>query len=121
VIVGERACYTDLVVPAEWGPKEVAPNGGLLEAVQCCLPEARTLPIATTARVGGSHGCDVEGMEGFAVLRAAARAGIPAVEVRVISNDIEEEDRGRWHFAEAFAAVHRLTPQLVEAIARCVS
>ncbi len=38
------------------------------------LPAAVVLPIATSARVGGGHACcDVEAMEGFAVLRAAER------------------------------------------------
>ena len=38
-------------------------------------------------------------MEGFGVLRAAALAGVPAVEVRVVSNAIGEPDRARWRFA----------------------
>ena len=57
-------------------------------------------------------------MEGFAVLRAAQLAGVPAIEVRVISNEIEETDRARWHFDAAFAAVAAATPRLVEEVAR---
>ena len=34
-------------------------------------------------------------MEGYAVLRAAALAGVPAVEVRVLANAIGEPDRAR--------------------------
>ena len=49
-------------------------------------PDARFCPIGTSARVGGTHGCAVEAMEGFAVLRACALAGVPALEVRVTSN-----------------------------------
>jgi hypothetical protein len=49
-------------------------------------------------------------------LRAAQRAGIPALEVRVIANAIEETDRAHWHFAEAFAAITRATPVLVRAL-----
>ena len=52
-------------------------------------------------------------MEGFGVLRAAQLAGVPALEVRAISNDIEEGDRARWHFAAAFAAIIAATPRLV--------
>ena len=62
-----------------------------------------------------------EAMEGFGVLRAAQRAGVPAVEVRAISNDIEETDRARWHFDEAFAAIVAVTPRLVVEVASCVS
>jgi futalosine hydrolase len=58
-------------------------------------------------------------MEGFGVLRAAALAGVPAIEVRVISNAIEETDRALWRFDEAFAAVQALTPRLVREIAAC--
>jgi nucleoside phosphorylase len=59
-------------------------------------------------------------MEGFAVLRAAQRAGIPAIEVRAISNEIEERDRTRWHFDAAFAAITASTPTLVAALLRSV-
>mgnify|MGYP002621079614 CR=1 FL=1 len=63
-------------------------------------------------------GCDVEAMEGFGVLRAAQLAGVPAIEVRVISNVIEEADRRLWRFDDAFTAVAALTPCLVARIAQ---
>ena len=71
--------------------------------------------IGTSARVGGSGdtGISVEAMEGFAVLRACALAGVPAVEVRVVSNEIGEPDRDLWRFDEAFAALEELLPRLV--------
>src|SRR5919206_69607 len=56
-------------------------------------------------RDGGTTGCEVEAMEGFGVLRAAQLAGVPAIEVRAISNEIEETDRARWRFDDAFAAI----------------
>jgi len=62
----------------------------------------------------------VEAMEGFAILRAAQQAGIPAIEVRAIANDIEETDRTRWHFDAAFAAITAATPALVRELAACV-
>jgi hypothetical protein len=43
------------------------------------------------------------------------------VEVRVISNEIDEADRARWRFDEAFAAVASATPRLLAEIAACVS
>ena len=52
--------------------------------------------------------CDLEAMEGFAVLRAAARAGIPALEVRGISNVVGKRATNRWDFkrgSQAAAAV----------------
>jgi nucleoside phosphorylase len=85
------------------------------------LPDAPLVTIGTSARIGGTSDCDVEAMEGFAVLRAADLAGIPAIEVRSISNEIEERDRTRWHFDHAFAAITAITPRLVDAIARILA
>ena len=65
-------------------------------------------------------GCDVEAMEGFAVLRAAQLGGIPAIEVRAVANLVEERDRSRWRFDEAFAAIVAATPGLVAEVAACV-
>ena len=54
-------------------------------------------------------------------LRAARLAGVPAIEVRAVSNEIEEPDRARWRFEEAFRAVADATPRLIAEIAACVS
>jgi futalosine hydrolase len=54
-------------------------------------------------------------MEGFGVLRACQLAGVPALEVRVISNAIEEDDRTQWRFDEAFAVLHSIVPTLIAA------
>jgi futalosine hydrolase len=121
VIIGSEARYCDLLVPADWAPSSIAPPQMLVEAVRRAAPDALLLPIGTTARVGGSAGCDIEAMEGFGVLRAARLAGVPAIEVRVVANEIEEEDRTRWHFDDAFAAIVALTPRLVDAVAEAVA
>ncbi len=71
------------------------------------------LPIATSARVGGGTACDVEAMEGFAVLRAAELAGVPAIELRTVSNLVEERDRSRWRFDEALAELEAALTRLV--------
>jgi len=118
VVIGTEARYCDLDVPEEWAPRTVAAAPALVRAAQRVLPHARTLPIGTSARVGGTTGCDVEAMEGFGVLRAARLAGIPAVEVRVISNAIEEQDRALWRFDDAFALIAEATPLLVTEILR---
>ena len=78
-------------------------------------------PIGTSARVGGAHGVDVEAMEGFAVLRACELAGVPAVEVRVVSNEIDEPDRSLWRFDDAFAALAESLPRLVAVASARVS
>ena len=60
-------------------------------------------------------------MEGYGVLLAAQDAGVPALEVRVVSNEVEEPDRGRWLFSEAIEALHELLPGLVEEVVACTS
>jgi len=123
IIIGTAARYCDLTVPPQWAPRELTPSVLLLNTASALLPEATLARIGTTASVGGITGdasCDVEAMEGFAVLRAAERAGVPAIEIRAISNHIEEPDRAKWHFDEAFAAITGITPHLVDEFARCV-
>jgi nucleoside phosphorylase len=124
LVVGSEACYCDLTVPERFAPRVVAASPALVAAARRALTSARALPIGTSARVGGTTacaGCDVEAMEGFAVLRAAQLAGVPAVEVRAISNEIEEADRARWHLDAAFAAIVDATPLLVSEILSCVN
>jgi nucleoside phosphorylase len=77
------------------------------------LPEAHVLPIGTTARVGGGASCDVEAREGFGVLRAAALANVPAVELRAVSNLVAERDRARWSIREALAGLADAVPRLL--------
>jgi nucleoside phosphorylase len=119
LVIGEWARYCDLAVPAAWAPSEIAAPDVLLSAARRALPHASVMTIGTSARVGGTTGCDVEAMEGFAVLRAAQLAGVPALEVRAISNHIEEPDRARWHFDAAFAAITEATPLLVSEFLQC--
>ena len=59
-------------------------------------------------------------MEGFAVLRAAELAGVPAVEVRVISNRPADADRGLWRIQEALTRLTEIVPPLVEELRACV-
>lgn len=103
LVLGAEAIYCDVVDAASTLPRieRSEPDAALLAAARSALPEARVLPIGTCGRVGGGDGCEVEAMEGFGVLRAASLAGVPAVELRVVSNAVEESDRGRWRIAEA--------------------
>ncbi len=121
VVVGVETLYCDLGVPERFAPHRLAAPEALIDAVCRAVPAATRQVIGTSGRVGRTADCDVEAMEGFAVVRAAALAGIPAIEVRVISNAIEDTDRALWKFDEAFAAVHAVTPALVWEVAACVS
>lgn len=59
---------------------------------------------ALTARFPGAL---TEGMEGAGVAHAALLAGVPALEVRGVSNPVGPRDRASWHLPEALAATRR--------------
>jgi futalosine hydrolase len=110
LVLGSEAVYCDATGPLV--PARAHPDPDLLARLRAAFPDAEVRPIGTSARVGGSHGVDVEAMEGFAVLRACELAGVPAVEVRVVSNAIAEQDRALWRFDEAFAKLAETLPRL---------
>ena len=116
LVLGSESVYSDVIDPGSTFPRvdRVHPDVALLARVRAALPDALVLPIATSGRVSGGSGCDVEAMEGFGVLRACALAGVSAVELRAISNDVDEADRAKWSFDEALAL-------LADAVARVVS
>lgn len=120
LVVGTEARYCDLGVPERFAPSRLIAAPDLVTTALRAAPGAVAEVIGTSGRVGATTGCRVEAMEGFAVLRAAALAGVPAIEVRAIANAIEEPDRARWRFDEAFAAIRAVTPALVKELAACV-
>ncbi len=105
LVLGSEAVYADVIDPGMTlrRVERVAPDPELLASARRALPEAHVVPIATSGRIGGGSVCDVEAMEGFGVLRAAALAGVPAVELRAISNAVGEADRSRWQIEAALA------------------
>ena len=107
LVLGSEAVYCDVIDAANTLPRveRVEPDAALLAAARAALPEAHVLPIATSGKVGAATGFDVEAMEGFGVLRACELAGVPAVELRAVSNSPDEADRTRWRFDDAFAAL----------------
>lgn len=121
VVIGSESIYCDLAPRNPFSPRLVTTSAALITALQRAVPGALVRPIGMSARVGGTRECRIEAMEGFAVLRAAALANVPAIEVRVISNEIEETDRARWQLDLAFDTITSITPQLVAEILRCVS
>lgn len=120
LVLGSEAVYCDVVDATSTLPRieRADPDEPLLAAARRALPEAHVLPIGTCGRVGGSDGCEVEAMEGFGVLRAAALAGVPAVELRVVSNAVAEADRGRWQVAEALDVLGEALPRVLAGVDR---
>ncbi|MEV6206538.1 futalosine hydrolase [Kitasatospora sp. NPDC051914] len=75
-------------------------------------------PVLTVTTVTGSAeraaalaarhpGAAAEAMEGFGVAEAAARFGVPALEIRTVSNPVGPRDRAAWRIGEALAALER--------------
>jgi futalosine hydrolase len=118
LVIGSEAVYCDADDP-RWIELRAPAAPRLVEAARRALPDAAVMSIGTSARVGGvGDACGVEAMEGYAVLRAAALAAVPAVEVRVVSNAVGEPDRAKWRLADARAALAAALPRLVEELAR---
>lgn len=119
LVLGLESIYCDVVDEQSIVPRVVraSPDPELLDVVHRALPEAHVLPIATSASVGGGTQCEVEAMEGFGVLRAAELAGVPAVELRAVSNAVDEPVRARWRLEDAFAALAEAVPRVLAALA----
>ncbi|MFJ8882813.1 futalosine hydrolase [Streptomyces sp. NPDC102402] len=61
---------------------------------------------ARTATLLAAHpGAVAEAMEGFGVAEAADRLGVPALELRAVSNAVGPRDRGAWRIGDALAAL----------------
>jgi nucleoside phosphorylase len=118
IVIGSESIYCDLVDSSSTIVKveRLRPDPVLFELARLALPDARAIPIATAARVGGGHAlCDVEAMEGFGVLRAAAESGVPALELRAISNRFDDP-RVAWRLDEALDALARAVAALLGAV-----
>lgn len=115
-VIGTTSLYCDIAAAIPVVDR-VAPDPRLLAELRAAFPDLPALPIGTSACVGGTgHDLQVEAMEGFGVLRAAELAGVPAVEVRVIANEIDEPDRAKWRFDDALATLSELLPRLVAVV-----
>jgi futalosine hydrolase len=80
-----------------------------------------TVPRVTatdgTAQRLAAFGVGVETMEGFAVLRSAEVAGVPAIEVRGISNIVCDRQNSRWDFSAGVQGVERILNALLSLVA----
>ncbi len=119
LVFGTEAAYLDLAagIPVV---DRVEPDPNLLAALRAAFPDVVAVPIATSATVRSGpteHDFRVEAMEGFGVLRACELAGVPAVEVRGISNDIGEGDRERWMIQRGLEVLRAALPGILEALA----
>lgn len=61
---------------------------------------------ARAAELAARHpGAAAEAMEGFGVAEAAAQQGVPALEIRAVSNAVGPRDRSAWRIGDALGAL----------------
>lgn len=122
VVVGEELMDLNL----ETGERIALPDGGfiadrvpadtqLIEAVTALgFPLVRGITVSqvtatdATAERLRKRGAEIESMEGFAVLRAAQLAGVPALEVRGISNIVGDRAKSEWDFDAGLSGLRRV-------------
>jgi futalosine hydrolase len=71
-----------------------------------------------TAAKLAALGVGVESMEGFAVLRAAEIAGVPAIEVRGISNIVCDRSRSGWNFTAGARGAEKILDALLSLVGK---
>ncbi len=74
----------------------------------CSGTDAAALAVRTRT------GAMAEAMEGAAVVHAARRAGVPAIEIRSISNTTGDRPKQRWDIAAAFTALARVGDEILK-------
>ncbi len=110
---------SELVRTAEAHPRLLRPFlDGLIPAIAGRGVTSATV-TGTTARalvLAHRFRADVETMEGFAVLRAAHVAGVPAVQVRGVSNLVGDRETNEWDFGAGARAAVATTDALLDVL-----
>lgn len=94
-------------------------------AIAACGVKVRLGPALTLATVTGTAatasvmaarvpGAASEGMEGYGVAAAAEAFGLPALEIRAISNAIGPRDKSKWRIGEALQVLETASAALLE-------
>jgi futalosine hydrolase len=102
----------------------VESDAGLLETARrsgARIASAITVATITTTAsraeaLASRFEAEVEAMEGFAVLRAAAVAGIPAIELRGVSNIVGPREASGWDFDAGARAVTALLDKFLDGV-----
>jgi futalosine hydrolase len=85
-------------------------------AILAGITVTRVTASEETARRLAAKGAQAESMEGFAALRCAERAGIPAIELRGIANRVGSRDRSGWSFAAGTAGLKQVLDAFFDAL-----
>ncbi|MFI1654156.1 futalosine hydrolase [Streptomyces sp. NPDC020472] len=97
-------------------PAPEALTGRIAAALDAGGPPHALAPVLTVSTVTGTArraaelaerhpDAAAEAMEGFGVAEAAAAHGVPAVEIRAVSNAVGPRDRAAWRIGEALGAL----------------
>jgi futalosine hydrolase len=104
---------TDTVLP---GTADVEALGARLDAHLGAVLSVETVTGTDERALGYAQRWDpaAEAMEGFGVWTAARAAGVPAYEIRTISNRVGRRDRSAWEIGRALAALSLAAKRLFE-------
>jgi futalosine hydrolase len=106
-----RACESDAATLARYQASDpTIVHGPAITSATITTSDARAAALA--ARYSPVS----ESMEGFAVLRAAAEAGVAACELRGISNIVGDRATSRWDFRAGSAAVVRALDAFLDVV-----
>lgn len=93
----------------------------LIQAVQNLAPIGRIATVATCSgtdeaadRIAARTGCVAEAMEGAAVVHTARRLGVPAIEIRAISNTTGNRESQKWDLPAAFSTLQDALPPILD-------
>lgn len=115
-----------------YGSTSIRVVAGLVDRVSDGLLAAKlpvkTGPVLTLSTVTGTAETAAEvltrvpeavaeAMEGYGVAKAAQSCGIPAMEIRAISNMVGPRDRSAWQIKEALEVLEEASSVLVEVLA----
>lgn len=107
--------YDRLSLPGPEALPEAAPKSGGVDAFTTC----RSLTVAGVSasfdrarELWNRYHAELENMEGFAVAYACARAGIPCVEIRCVSNKVGPRRKEEKDFPGALQALGAALPSL---------
>lgn len=98
---------------------EALAAGGRLRVVRgpiVTVSTATGTAATETRHAARIPGVAAEGMEGYGIAAAAQACGVPALEIRAISNRVGPRDRDAWRIGDALASLELAFAQLSEGL-----
>ncbi|MFF4243773.1 futalosine hydrolase [Streptomyces sp. NPDC001822] len=95
----------DTFLPPDTLVREVAAATGAVTGTVLTVSTVTGSAARTAALLAAHPGAVAEAMEGFGVAEAAAGLGVPALEIRAVSNTVGPRDRAAWRIGDALAAL----------------